>query len=123
MRPMLFVYGTLKRGHPAHDILKDCILEADFARMHATMYALGGYPGLKLHTGNDSTVAGELYSFPEDESEYKRILDALDNYEGVPNLYRRELRYAYTDGAAHPAWTYIYNYEVKPEWLIESGVW
>lgn len=123
MRPRLFVYGTLKKGYSAHVYLDKCTLEYPQARISAKLYALGGFPGVVIDNKDHNTVLGELYSLPIDESELRETLAILDSYEGVPKLYSRQLKYAYTPDIAQPSWVYVYKGKIKEEWRVESGVW
>ncbi|UXD21584.1 gamma-glutamyl cyclotransferase [Ignicoccus pacificus DSM 13166] len=85
MEPMefLFVYGTLMRGCPTHDVLLEAggtfLAEAVTVDRH-TLYDIlvnsERYPGLLLY-GGEHFVEGELYLIPEEG------LEKLDVYEGV----------------------------------------
>lgn len=116
----VFVYGTLRHGCGANRLLgsserlRTCTLEG------ATIYHLGGFPGLKFEEGY--SVVGELYRVDD-----ARILYHLDGYEGYypddpqHSLYiRREIT---VDGER--AYTYEYNLEVRePETTrITTGDW
>ncbi len=91
--PLLFVYGTLKRGCKNHRHLSDQRFTAN-ARTTAgyRLYDLGDYPGLVADTDteneseNDNAgVTGELWEVDA------AALARLDAFEGVPEgLYRRE---------------------------------
>jgi gamma-glutamylcyclotransferase (GGCT)/AIG2-like uncharacterized protein YtfP len=79
----VFVYGTLMRGERAHRFLSG----ARFVRVAQTVPAftlvsLGPYPAVLA--GGRTSVRGELYDVDDD------MIVALDRYEGVPRLYRRE---------------------------------
>jgi gamma-glutamylaminecyclotransferase len=77
----LFVYGTLRRGEPAHALLKDAPLVA-VVRTEPSfeLVDMGSYPA--LIEGGDTAVTGEIY---EVEPE---LLVELDRYEDVPRLYQ-----------------------------------
>lgn len=78
----LFVYGTLRKGQPAHHLLGGAELVAR-ARTEACfrLIDMGGYPAL-VRDG-DCAVAGEIYEIDPE------LLPELDRYEDVPELYER----------------------------------
>lgn len=80
----LFVYGTLRRGEPAHGLIARA--RAVGAARTAPAFELadfGAYPALVR--GGAISVVGELYE-PDEET-----LASLDAYEGCPELFTREL--------------------------------
>lgn len=79
---LLFVYGSLKRGHANHAQLAgaDFIGEARTAPRY-TLYRAGPYPALAV--GGAAGVTGELYAVPG--ASFRR----LDEFEGCPWLYER----------------------------------
>ncbi|WP_353662477.1 gamma-glutamylcyclotransferase family protein [Hydrogenimonas sp. SS33] len=114
----LFVYGTLKRGHPMHRLL------APFARYVAEgsicgkLYDLGAYPGVVEEQGCRHRVFGELYRLT-DAAEAFRVLDA---YEG--SEYRRiELPVRLEGGRSVPAWVYLYVGPLEGAGWLKSGEW
>lgn len=104
----LFVYGTLKRGGANHRVLAE--LGARFVGVATTAEArtlvdLGPYPALlaldAARDGSVTPVHGEIFEI-DDEA-----LPVVDAFEGVPELYHREvigLRSA--DGVETNAFTY-----------------
>lgn len=110
----VFVYGTLKRGHRANAMLQDAgFLGETRTTLPYTMYNLGAFPGVV--PGGTGSVFGEVYSVTD------TILDRLDDYEGVPTLYRREKVETEQFGVC---WIYIYNHEdsIKKQ-VVNSGKW
>jgi gamma-glutamylaminecyclotransferase len=116
MSERVFVYGTLMHGQPNHHVLAELGARAVRAGATATTAAaataaprtlldLGPYPALlaaDAAEGRPATrVIGELYDLPGD------ALDALDAFEEVPDLYRRERIAVEQDGATEEAWTYV----------------
>jgi gamma-glutamylcyclotransferase (GGCT)/AIG2-like uncharacterized protein YtfP len=103
---LLFVYGTLKRGQPRHDLLAGAtfvggaVTEPLYRLVH-----LGRYPGLvPAAAGAGTAVHGELWRV--DAAARAR----LDEYEGVPTLYRRgPVRLARAEEAVE---TYFYSGDV-----------
>ncbi len=81
---LLFVYGTLKRGHRRHSALAtQTFLGPATTQPLYRMYDCGGYPGLvKSEAGR--AIEGELWHVQPDG------LEVLDEIEGVDtHLYRR----------------------------------
>jgi gamma-glutamylcyclotransferase (GGCT)/AIG2-like uncharacterized protein YtfP len=105
----VFVYGTLMRGGANHAVLirlgARYVAAARTARSR-TLVDLGPYPALlPLDETRDAvapTVHGEVFAL--DES----ALPALDEFEGVPELYRREPIDLLTDEGATNAFTYVF---------------
>lgn len=76
----LFVYGTLRRGHPsgmAHLMGSD-IEFLGHARTRGRLEDLGAYPGLRRPRNPDDWVSGEVYRLGETGEALARI----DAYEG-----------------------------------------
>ncbi len=85
MSTLLFVYGTLKRGHSNHHHLADQTF-IGLARTPAgyRLYDLGGFPGIAPVPGDQTGVVGEVWAVDPD------ALARLDVFEGVhEGLYRR----------------------------------
>lgn len=110
---LLFVYGTLRRGEPAHGLLVDA-RPFGVARTEPRfdLLDLGEYPGL-VRAGSTSVV-GELYAVDE------RLLATLDEYEGVPEPYVREL-VSLDDGRRAIAYVLVRRPADAPR--IASGDW
>lgn len=87
---LLFVYGSLKRGHSNHAQLAGASFQgvAQSAPGY-TLYRVGGYPGLA--PGGQGAVTGELYAVPA------ALFERLDEFEGCPWLYER-VRIPLSDG-------------------------
>lgn len=79
---LLFVYGSLKRGHANHEQLAGAAFlgRAQTAPGY-TLYRVGVYPGLA--PGGQGVVVGELYGVAPEA--FRR----LDEFEGCPWLYER----------------------------------
>lgn len=111
--PRVFVYGTLKAGHPNHgplegaEFLGRCYIEGEF-----TLLDLGWYPGLVA--AGQGKVFGEVYRVDDD------MLHAMDLLEGHPNFYERHK-------VATPwkkAWTYFLPVEYADENdVVRDGCW
>ena len=75
----VFVYGTLKRGHVNHGLMKGAHLIGEAYSWGWKMYHLGGFPGIIPNENeSDSLVHGELY-----EVNNPYIIRRLDRLEGV----------------------------------------
>lgn len=112
-RVMLFAYGTLMRGEPAHGLLGDARWIVDAHTEPAfTLLNMGEYPALL--EGGSTRVAGEIYEI--DAS----LLEALDRYEEAPAVYaRRVLRIG-----AYDALAYVLKLEhAAQRVVIASGDW
>lgn len=82
-RTRVFVYGTLRRGQPAHDFLAKQRFVGEARTIAAfELVDLGAYPGLVR--GGETSVVGEVWAV--DDSTLAR----LDRYEGHPHLYLRQ---------------------------------
>lgn len=93
--PRLFVYGSLKRGFSNAHLMHG----ARFVRACSTTtgYRLvryqSGYPALVHSPLSGARVHGELYEVGAD------LLAQLDEFEGCPDLYQRELVLLQIDAA------------------------
>lgn len=110
----IFTYGTLKKGFRAHNLLTDshflCSVKTH-PRYH--IYEIGGFPGMVV--GNDDGgVQGELYEVSDE------VIEALDGYEGVPDLFTRE-QIELESGTI--VWAYIFARSVTGRQEIKDGVW
>lgn len=78
---LVFVYGSLKRGHRHHDQLAGAdLVRADASVPGHRLVLQGEYPAMCVGEG---VVFGELYRVDD------AVLARLDRFEGCPDLYRR----------------------------------
>lgn len=103
--PLVFVYGTLKRGFGNHRVMQ--MAGGQFVCEGKTAYRLPliqrGLPFLLDQPGRGHHVEGEIYRVP-DEAGWRR----LDRLEGHPDFYRRKLTdIVGDDGETYEAWTYF----------------
>lgn len=104
---VLFVYGTLMRGQPAHGLLAgQTFLGGAVTAPGHRLIDLGSYPGLIEVAGSDSAVYGEVW-----EVDDARLAE-LDDYEGAPDLFAR--RPITIRDRAGPAEAYFYNRPLPP---------
>jgi gamma-glutamylaminecyclotransferase len=98
----VFVYGTFLRGKANHSVLDRLgarFVGDAYTATPRTLLDLGPYPAMLPAERSDRVpVHGEVYEVDE------RALEALDAFEGCPDLYRRE-RVALEAGS--DAWTYV----------------
>jgi gamma-glutamylaminecyclotransferase len=108
----VFVYGTLRRGQPAHGYVAGFPLEA--AQTRGRLYAMpGDYPALVLD--GPGIVVGEVVEVDG------ATLTQLDAYEAVDTgLYRRE-RIPLVDGSE--AWAYVMDGPAARGGVPTGGDW
>jgi gamma-glutamylcyclotransferase (GGCT)/AIG2-like uncharacterized protein YtfP len=112
----LFVYGSLKRGFSAHQLLKDCGAEfLNEATTHARYHLVkvSWYPGM-VEGEEGSGVQGELYEVPD------VAIQLLDRYEGTPQLFTRNV-IQLADGSEAVA--YLYARDVSDYAVVADGRW
>ena len=120
---LLFVYGTLKRGHQNHAYFLN---KAGFLGEAETIERfclkdLGAYPAV-LDNSKVSTIKGELFNVNEEE------MQNIDHLEGYPHLYTKiNIKVKVAKNATTSAIMYVAADEVrnylKDRKTIESGVW
>jgi gamma-glutamylcyclotransferase (GGCT)/AIG2-like uncharacterized protein YtfP len=116
-RPLLFVYGSLKRGQGAHHLLQGLpwLGQAWLGQAWlpgACLHDLGPFP---MAVPGEGRIQGELYGVGEAD------LAALDRFEGAPRLYQRHWL-SLEDGRS--AWVYLGRpHQVRHVAPLESGCW
>lgn len=98
---LVFVYGTLRRGHRNNHLLKDAnsygvgTTEASYS-----MYLISGYPYV---TSSEARypIVGELYAVDDD------TLKVLDRMEGHPRYYERRETNIIVGEERFVAWMYF----------------
>lgn len=106
-----FVYGTLKR----RECREACWPCRPVAVLRATaagsLWQVADYPAMLAQ--GETRVLGEIWLFPAHSEQ--RILNALDEVEGYPDLFTREtIDCATLDGDPIAATTYLYNQPILP---------
>jgi gamma-glutamylcyclotransferase (GGCT)/AIG2-like uncharacterized protein YtfP len=111
---VLFVYGTLLRGEPAHALL-DGAAALGPAKTAAAfdLYDLGPYPALVAE--GSVAVAGEVYEVTA------HSLAAIDIHEEVPRLFKR-VTIELEDGRRAQAYV-LDRDQVRGRRRIRSGDW
>jgi gamma-glutamylcyclotransferase (GGCT)/AIG2-like uncharacterized protein YtfP len=109
---LMFVYGTLKRGHGNHHWLADAPFLGEAELPDVVLHDLGPFP---MAVPGEGTVIGEVYRIDAG------ALARLDRLEGYPRLYdRRPLPLA--DGRS--AWVYLGRpHQVRHVAAIADGRW
>jgi gamma-glutamylaminecyclotransferase len=109
---LVFVYGTLRKGHCNHHLLKDaCSYGVASTEACYAMYLKNGYPYV---TSSESRypITGELYAVDDD------TLAMLDKFEGHPRHYERREAAVITGEERYFAWMYFRD---PPGVLMPSG--
>jgi gamma-glutamylcyclotransferase (GGCT)/AIG2-like uncharacterized protein YtfP len=84
---LIFVYGTLKRGHSNHGYMRgQTFIDLAITEPRYRLYDLGGYPGMVLEASHGSNIQGEVWEIDA------ACLKQLDELEGTEiGEYVREL--------------------------------
>lgn len=98
----LFTYGTLKKGHSNHDLLKGAKYLGRYETGLGYTKVTKGLPFLYLDP-NGTGCEGELYLIPD------LTLALVDRLEGHPHLYERKkiTIYGLDKDIQDEAWCYI----------------
>lgn len=112
----IFVYGTLRQDQKNHRVLTR--IEARYVGRACTIPAYtmvncGEYPA--VIAGGRTAIQGEVYDLP------MASIQALDDFEGVPNLYSRS-RVKLTCGAELTAYL-MHDWQVRHLPRINTGDW
>ncbi|QJA05774.1 gamma-glutamylcyclotransferase [Thermosulfurimonas marina] len=111
--PILFVYGTLRRGQPLHGLLRGASLMGEGWVEGFALYDLGDYPAAR--PWEKGRIWGELYAVPEE------LLPLLDQVE---DEYRREtVLVECSSGAKIPAQMYVYRDPLPESQRLLSERW
>jgi gamma-glutamylaminecyclotransferase len=107
------VYGSLKKGFYNHSLLHTTDEESAYIGIWVTppaytMLDLGHYPGIL--EGGGTPIHTEVYGVSD------QTLAMLDELEGVPSHYRRELL---ETGHFGSVYLYIYNLVT----VVTDGIW
>ncbi len=107
MPTVLFLYGTLRRGQPAHHRLAgQTFLGPAVTAPRYRLIDLGPYPGLVRDDAAGLAVTGELWEVSDG------CLAELDDFEGCPEQYTREA--VALAGADRAADAYFYARPLPP---------
>jgi gamma-glutamylcyclotransferase (GGCT)/AIG2-like uncharacterized protein YtfP len=113
--PLLFVYGSLKRGMANHPQLQQAGWVGCARLEGLALYDLGPFPMAIACSEPGIAIEGELYQVNA------ALLEQLDRFEGAPRLYQREL-YRLSSGEA--VWVYVGRaQQVRHVKRLSSGCW
>jgi gamma-glutamylcyclotransferase (GGCT)/AIG2-like uncharacterized protein YtfP len=118
--PLLFVYGTLKRGHCLHHYLEKspCLGAAKTVGGYA-LYRIEWYPAM-VPEHDAGGVSGEVFEVSTS------LLAILDEVENVPDLYQRiEIEITELEGQQmqQRCLTYLYQQPVVGRARLTDGSW
>lgn len=92
---MVAVYGSLKRGFGNHRLLQrqgvEFLCEGATVSHNFYMRSLGGFPGVIFEERTDGSLGAANAIHLELYSVNKEVMRSLDNLEGSPGFYTREL--------------------------------
>jgi gamma-glutamylcyclotransferase (GGCT)/AIG2-like uncharacterized protein YtfP len=126
MTEYLFLYGTLKPNEAATDVAETVrdLRRVGTATVPGRLYDFGDYPGAVIDQSAKTSIKGELFELPNDES----ALKVLDDYEEFNPTDRRKslfvrIRTVATlqGGRRLNAWVYVYNRKLGSARQIASG--
>jgi gamma-glutamylcyclotransferase (GGCT)/AIG2-like uncharacterized protein YtfP len=105
----IFVYGTLRQGESAEDVIARDVVRRVPARARARVLEINApYPAAFFGPDEQGILPGELvYLKP---STYEAVLDRVDEYENVPFLFRRIPVTVEAEGVQVAAWAYTYTH-------------
>lgn len=113
----VFVYGTLKKGFGADISNFGDVTFIGNATAKGKMFSCGGFPAVLFD--KEGEVKGEVYEVNDNA-----IMNRLDRYEGVPNLYiRKDIEVTKDDGDTESVMTYHYNCPTDNLKEVASGEW
>lgn len=126
--PLLFVYGTLRRGS-AHPMAHRLAMQSDFlgrGTIGGKLYSLGFYPGLAAAESQSHRVHGEVVRLRHPAFSFTWI----DLYEGCgpnapePHDFRRVVvPVTLNSGAPVEAWVYTYLKRISAARHVPGGRW
>ncbi len=113
--PLLFVYGSLKRGMANHAQLQQAAWVGCTRLEGLALYDLGPFPMAIACGEPGSAIEGELYQVTA------AVLKQLDRFEGAPRLYQRELHRL---NSGETVWVYVGRArQVRHVKRLSSGNW
>jgi gamma-glutamylcyclotransferase (GGCT)/AIG2-like uncharacterized protein YtfP len=126
MSEYLFLYGTLLPGDATDESSRivSRLKRVGSATIRGRLYDFGEYPGAVLDRTAKSSIKGELFELPNDDS----ALKALDDYEEFNRTDRKNSLFVRTrtvatlqGGRQLNAWVYVYNRNPGSARQIASG--
>ncbi len=123
-KPLVFVYGSLRRGHSAHPRLRPAAVRLGPASIVGRLHDRGCYPAAQPGRQRSERIHGELYRLTRQD-----VLAALDRYEDCDleqpqrGEYRRESVTVRLAGRRMSAWVYWHNGPLRGARRVRSGIW
>lgn len=126
MSEYLFLYGTLKPNEAEVDVANvvKSLRRVGSGTVPGRLYDFGDYPGAVIDHSAKTSIKGELFELPHDDS----ALKALDDYEEFNRTDRKNslfirIRTVATlqGGRRLNAWVYVYNRNPGSARQIASG--
>ena len=122
MKTIIFVYGTLKKGNHNHGFLDGASFIGEAWTKKEYTLLEDHYVGLPYVIKDESySIQGELYEVD------KYTFMTLDNLEGHPHFYKRELVECFIPELNHTemkAWLYfLQEYDVQAVRKLPTGLW
>lgn len=112
---LLFIYGTLKRGHSNNHLLQNSQYQTETTTTpEYRLYDCGHYPALIKTPHNGNKIKGEIWEIPPN------TIKTLDTLEGTPWLYTRTEIQTETH---HNVQGYLYCLDTKHLKEIQNGEW
>lgn len=124
--PLLFVYGTLRRGanHPMSRLLALHTRYLGAGHLNGRLYRLGRYPGAVISQRPNDRVRGDIYQIKVPEA----LLVRMDRYEGLGSGRRHLGEYQRAsaairldNGSMRQAWVYLYKLSVNRRKRMVTG--
>jgi gamma-glutamylcyclotransferase (GGCT)/AIG2-like uncharacterized protein YtfP len=104
----LFLYGTLRKGESAEDVIAADVARRAPARARGRLLDLKApYPGA-VFGPDEGWLDGEIVWLRP--ATFAAALDRVDQYENVPFLFRRIAVMVETDGQTVEAWAFTYTH-------------
>ena len=119
----LFAYGTLQ-PELAPEAVRPAVNRLQWVGRGTTagmLFDLGSYPGATFEVG-PAVIHGAVFRLPPGGE--AGIMSTFDEYEGVPDLYRRvPVQVTLDAGFQLTCWAYQYNQPLTGRRQIPSGVY
>ena len=104
----LFLYGTLRQGESAEDVIAADVVRRAPARARARLLEIGAPYPAAFFSPDEGLLPGEIVWLKP--STFSAALDRIDQYENVPFLFRRIVVNVEVEGKDVEAWAYTYTH-------------
>jgi gamma-glutamylcyclotransferase (GGCT)/AIG2-like uncharacterized protein YtfP len=104
----LFLYGTLRQGESAEDVIAADVVRRTPARARARLLEINAPYPAAFFSPDEGLLSGEIVWLKP--STYSATLDRVDQYENVPFLFRRIVVSVEVEGKDVEAWAYTYTH-------------